>query len=189
MTLLLDTHALLWWLADDLALTADVYHGLGRRGSRGFRSACGMVALLPRRQPRGHCVGVVRLEASRQPAAASCLAFQDVCGQGFQFGRPVRGGRRRPQDELREPDGQPLVDSFVQGCAALRDKVRGVEVWTAAAYLFDRCHWQRATAVGEVHAEVLRVDGAPGFHRRGLDALAFLRGLGGCEQAGDPPVA
>src|SRR5215831_10900015 len=77
----------------------------------------------------------------------------------------------------------------MQGHTALRDEVRGVEVWTTAAYLFDRCHWQRTTAVDEVHTEVLRVDGAPGCCRRGLDALAFCRGLSRREQAGNPPVA
>ena len=30
----------------------------------------------------------------------SGLALQDVGGQGLQFGRPVRGGQRWPQDEL-----------------------------------------------------------------------------------------
>jgi hypothetical protein len=48
---------------------------------------------------------VVRPEASREPTTLSCLALQDVCSQGLQFGRPVRGGDHRPQDELREPDG------------------------------------------------------------------------------------
>ena len=121
--------------------------------------------------------------------AGSCLAPQDVRGQGLQFGCPVRGGHRWPQEELREPDGQPLVDPFVQGRAALRDEVRGVEVWTTAAQLLEHRRWQGTTAIGEVDAEVLRVDGAPGRCRRGLDALAFLRGLGGRDEAGDPPVA
>src|SRR5882762_4540323 len=102
----------------------------------------------------------MRLEASRAPTVPSCLALQDVRGQGLQFSRPVRGGHGRPQKEFRKPDGQPCVDQFVQGHATLRNEVRGIEVWTPAAYLFNRCRWQRATAVGEVHAEVFRVDGA-----------------------------
>src|SRR2546428_5732329 len=121
-------------------------------------------------------------------APPSCLALQDVRGKGLKFGRPVRGGRRRPQDELREPDCQPLVDPFVQGRAALRNEVSGVEVWTTASQLLDHRPRQGATAVCEVDAEVLRVDGASGRRRRGLDAPAFLRGLGGRDEAGDPPV-
>jgi hypothetical protein len=34
----------------------------------------------------------------------SCLALQDVRGQGLQFGRPVRRGRRRPVALLLETD-------------------------------------------------------------------------------------
>src|SRR5262249_42392156 len=113
----------------------------------------------------------------------------DVRGKGLQFGRPVRGGRHWPQDEFREPNGQPCVDPVMQGRTALRDEIRGVEVWTTAAQLFDRGYWQRATAIGEVDAEVLRVDAAPDLCRGGLDALTFRRRLSGREQAGNPPIA
>src|SRR5919108_5112854 len=102
------------------------------------------------RQPRWNLASVVLLEELMDTAAAqSCLALQDVRGKCLQFGRPVSGGRRWPQDELREPARKPLVDPFVQGRAALRDEVREVEVWTTASPLLDHRHRQRATAVGE----------------------------------------
>ena len=37
----------------------------------------------------------------REPTTLSCLALQDVCSQGLQFGQSAGG----QQDELREPDG------------------------------------------------------------------------------------
>src|SRR4029450_13665437 len=96
---------------------------------------------------------LVRLKASRELAALSCLALHDVRSQGLQFGRPVRRGHRRPQEEFRKPDGQPGVNPFVQSRATLRDEISGIEIWTTTADLFDHRHWQRTTAIGEVHAE------------------------------------
>ena len=133
--------------------------------------------------------GARQAEATEFTVALSCLALEDVRSKGLQLGRPVSGGRRWPQEELREPDGQPFVDPFVQGRTALRDDGCGIEVGATASQLLDRRRWQGATAVGEVDAEVLRVDAAPGRRCRGLDMLAFLRGLSGRDEAGDPPVA
>ena len=70
---------------------------------------------------------------------ALCLTFQDVRGQGLQLGGPVGGGHRWPQDKLREPGRQPLVDPFMQGRAALWDEGRGVEVRTTTSQLLDHC--------------------------------------------------
>src|ERR1700752_1344275 len=106
--------------------------------------------------------------------AYSCLALQAVRGQCLQFGRPVRGGCGRPQEELREPDGKPLVDPFVQGRAALRDEVHRVEVWPTVSHPLDRRRRQGATTVGQVDAKVLRVDGASGLCRRDFDTPTFL---------------
>ena len=44
--------------------------------------------------------GIVRLAAWRRAALPSCLALQDVRRQSLQFGCPVCGGYRRPQEEL-----------------------------------------------------------------------------------------
>src|SRR3989442_6998133 len=110
---------------------------------------------------------MVRMASPRwtDTAAPSGLALQDVFGKGLQFGRPVHGGRRRPQDELREPDCQPLVDPFVQGRAALRDEVRGAEAWTPAPQLLNCLPRQGPSAVLQLDAEVHRSAVTSGPHR------------------------
>ena len=134
--------------------------------------------------------GVVLLETCLEPVVPSCLALQDVRSKGLQFGRPVRRGHRRPQEELREPHGQPLVDPFVQGCATLRDEVlqgRGLDDGVAT---------RSTTAAGKGPRLYVRLtpkcSGSmvrPAAAAAASTRSAFLRGLAGRDEAGDPPIA